>query len=313
MMAKGCGVYGVCSKGSGARPWVYAILVCVVFCLGMLLSVGVKAAEPKPKNALVIGVAPHTSARALFASYQPLRLFLQTRLQRDVRIVSAPNFEEFMRRALAGRYDIAITTGHQARLLQTDMGWLPLLTYQADFRVVWIKAANNQAIGRLEDLNGRKVLSLGPGSLTWLWSRQQLAERGVVPANVGFVNASDSVAELIVSGAAAGALSQAGVDQLNVNVGKQLHVFERSPSFLGRVYMLNPRLADEYTSLRQALDAFARTDAAQAYFQRSKLLGYRDVQLAELEAMEPYAQALREQIKGLDKARNMENARHDAK
>jgi len=298
----------------GTRPLGYAFLVYVVFCFCMLLSVGVNAAEPKQESELVIGIAPHTSARALFASYQPLRFFLQTHLRRDVRIVSAPNFEEFMRRALAGRYDIAITTGHQARLLQTDAVFLPLVTYQADFRVVWVKAANNQVIERLEDLNGRKVLSLGPGSLTWLWSRQQLAERGVAPAGVGFVSASDSVAELILAGGAAAAvLTQVGVDQLNVNISRQLQVFERSPSFLGRVYMLNSRMTDEYTSLRQALDAFALTDAAQAYFQRSKLLGYRDVQPAELEAMEPYAQALREQINIEGKAKHTGFVPHDAK
>lgn len=225
---------GVTLMEPGTRPWSRAFFVSVAFCFGLIVSVGVNAAEPKKESALVIGIAPHTSARALFASYQPLRIFLQTRLQHDVRIVSAPNFEEFMRRALAGRYDIAITTGHQARLLQTDAGFLPLLTYQADFKVVWVKAANNQAIERLEDLNGRKVLSLGPGSLTWLWSRQQLAERGVAPANVGFVSASDSVAELVLAGnAAAAVLAQAGVDQLNVNISRQLQVFERSPSFLG--------------------------------------------------------------------------------
>jgi phosphonate transport system substrate-binding protein len=250
----------------------------------------------------------------LLVSYQPLRLFLQTRLQRDVRIVSAPNFEEFLRRAMAGRYDIAITTGHQARLLQTDAGFLPLVTYQADFRVVWVKAANNQAIRRLEDLSGRKVLGLGAGSLTWLWSRQQLAERDVVPASVGFVSASDSVAELIASGAvAAAALSQANLDRLEARLSRQLQVFERSPSFLGRVYMLNPRHADDYATLRQALAAFALTDAAQMYFQRSKLMGYREVQSAELEAMEPYAQALREQIKDADRATQMESPPHDAK
>ncbi len=296
------------------RPWRHALLVFVAFCFGILLSEGLHAAVPKQESALVIGVAPHTSARALFTSYQPLRLFLQTRLQRDVRIVSAPNFEEFLRRALAGRYDIAITTGHQARLLQTDAGFLPLVTYQADFSVVWVKAANNRAIEKLEDLNGRKVLSLGPGSLTWLWSQQQLAERGVVPVAVGFVSASDSVAELIVSGAAAaGALSRAAVDQLGVNVSRQLQIFEQSPSFLGRVYMLNPRLAPEYVTLREALAVFALTEAAQAYFQRSKLLGYRDVQPAELAAMEPYAQALREKLTNNSKAKNTEYVPHDAK
>lgn len=297
---------------SGTRPRRYALLACVVFCFGMFFSLGVNAAEPKQDNALVIGIAPHTSARALFASYQPLRLFLQTRLQRDVRIVSAPNFAEFLHRALAGRYDIAITTGHQARVLQTDRGYLPLLTYQADFRVVWVKAVNNPNIHRLEDLNGRKVLSLGPGSLTGLWSQQQLAERGVVPASVDFVSASDSVIELIASGAVdAAALSQANIDRLSGNISSKLKVFEQSPSFLGRVYMLNPRLAHEYLTLREALAAFALTEAAQTYFQRSKLLGYRDVLPAELEIMEPYAQALREKLNDDIKAKNTENLAHD--
>lgn len=76
--------------------------------------------------------------------------------------------------------------------------------------------------------------------------------------------------------------------------------------------MLNSRLTDEHTSLRQALDAFAFTDAAQAYFQRSKLLGYRDVQPAELEAMEPYAQALREQLNDEGKAKHTGNVPHHA-
>ena len=291
------------------------LVICVVFCLGGgLLASGVKAAEPVSERGLLIGVAPHTSVRALFASYQPLSLFLQQALQRDVRIVSAPNFEEFLTRAMAGRYDIAITTGHQARLLQTDAGFLPLVTYQADFRVVWIKAANNHAIHRLEDLNGQKVLSLGPSSLTALWSAQQLAERGVVPAEIGYVSASDSVVELILAGSVkAAALSQANIDRLAPHVRQKLHIFESSPSFLGRVYMLNPRLADEYAAIRQALDAYARTEAAQDYFKNNQLVGYRDVPPAELELMEPYAQQLREQMKAQDKAKNTENPTHDAR
>ncbi len=300
----------------GTRPGVFALWVCVAFCFGLLVSSGVKAAEPKSGNGntFVIGVVPVNSARALFASYQPLRLFLQKHLQRDVRIVTAPNFEEFMRRALKGSYDLAITAGHQARALQTDAGFLPLVAYQADFRVVWVKAANNPAVMRLEDLNGRKVLSLGISSLAWLWGRQDLVERGVVPATVGFVSASDSVAEIILAGGASAAvLTQVGVDQLNVNVSRQLQVFERSPSFVGRVYMLNPRFVDEYSSLRQALDAFALTDAAQEYFQRSKLLGYRDVQPADLEAMEPYAHALREQLNDEGKVKRTEYVPNDAK
>ncbi|MEW5839336.1 MAG: PhnD/SsuA/transferrin family substrate-binding protein [Pseudomonadota bacterium] len=265
-------------------------------CLAWLLPLhSVWAAEVTSKRpALIVGIAPHTSARALFESYQPLRLFLQDELQCEVRIVSAPDFEEFLYRALNGRYDMAITTGHQARLMQMDAGWIPLVTYQADFRIVLLKAKNGSRIANLSDLHGRRFITLGPGSLTALWSQQHLQERSITPSRLGFVSASDSLAELIVSGAAdVGALSQAGVNQLPATLRDRLEIIERSPAFLGRTYILHPRLAGQYADLRSALDAFARSSSGQTYFQRSLLAGFRDVSPAELEVMEPYAKALR--------------------
>ncbi len=265
---------------------------------GLLLafpSIQSVAADSEARPPLVIGIAPHTSARALFSSYQPLRMFLINHLQRDVRVVSAPNFEAFLHRALDGRYDIVITTGHQARLLQKDAGWQPLVTYQADFSLVLIKATNNPKIKRVEDLDGRRFLTLGPGSLTALWGKQYLEERGIAPVEVDFVSASDSLAERVVAGAAdAGALSQTGVDQLASNLRQKIQVFEHGPSVLGRTYMLSPRLSDDYRLMRAALDAFAQADEGLSYFQRNQLGGYRDVLPSELEAMDRYAEELRQ-------------------
>lgn len=275
----------------------FALWVCMFFCLGMFTCFAVKADEPKPNTALVIGMVPVSNAQVLFESYNPLRLFLQTHLQREVRFVTAPDFAEFMRRALAGRYDIAICAGHQARLLQVDAGFLPLVTYQSSFQVYWVKAANNPAIARLEDLNGKKILDLGETSLAGIWSKQQLAQRGVVPAHVGSISSTDSIAEWIVSGKVdAGVLSTIGVAQLNENLQEKIQIFECSPVFMTRTYMLNPRLSGELEAIRAVLDAFALTDEGKAHFQHSKLLGFRDIDPAELAAMEPYARALRVQL-----------------
>jgi phosphonate transport system substrate-binding protein len=81
------------------------------------------------QESFILGVAPHTSARVILEMYQPLRLHLEKSLGNPVEVVTAPDFNEFARRALAQEYDLAITTGHQARLLQTDANYLPLLTY----------------------------------------------------------------------------------------------------------------------------------------------------------------------------------------
>lgn len=103
-------------------------LFCTLSLLCLLPAPG--QAAPAANAPFRIGVAPHSSARVIIEMYQPLRLHLEQALHLPVEIVTAPDFTEFARRAMAQQYDIAITTGHQARLLQTDAGYLPLLTLE---------------------------------------------------------------------------------------------------------------------------------------------------------------------------------------
>lgn len=64
--------------------------------------------------------------------YQPLRQQLEKALGMPVEIVTASDFTEFAKRLVSQEYDIAVTTGHQARLAQTDAGYIPLITYSAE-------------------------------------------------------------------------------------------------------------------------------------------------------------------------------------
>lgn len=106
-----------------------------------------------------LGVAPHTSARVILEMYQPLRLHLERALGQPVEVQTAPDFTEFGRRALNQEYDLAVTTGHQARFYQTEAGYLPLLTYKADFKAVAL-VAKDSPYRKPGDLNGTTVLGL---------------------------------------------------------------------------------------------------------------------------------------------------------
>ena len=146
-----------------------------------------------------IGVAPHSSARVIIEMYQPLRLYLEQVLQRPVEIVTAPDFTEFARRGMAQDYDIAITTGHQARLLQTDARYLPLLTYQADFKAVALVAADSR-YREPKDLASSTVIGLSASSLVTLWGQHWLLRNSVANATLRYVSASDSVGQLLLKG-----------------------------------------------------------------------------------------------------------------
>lgn len=268
------------------RDWLCAALAATLF----------ETARAQSAPAFRLGVAPHTSARVILEMYQPLRLFLEQTLKRPVEVVTAPNFTEFARQMLAQAYDLAITTGHQARLAQTDAQYTPLITYAADFRSV-IVVAEQGPITTAAQLKGQALLGLSPTSLVTLWGQHWLAQRGVTQ-KPSYVSASDSVARQVLEGqAAAGFISLANYQNLPRDMQSRLRFLVISAPMAGRVYVLNARHSARHAALHDALLRFAASPAAQTYFAHYKLDGYRELRAGELEAMTPYANEVRASLK----------------
>jgi phosphonate transport system substrate-binding protein len=252
-------------------------------------------------NILRLGIAPHTSARVIIEMYQPLRLHLEKELGQPVEVVTAPDFTEFARRALAQDYDLVITTGHQARLFETDAQYTPLVTYAADFRAVALVAGNSK-IKKVTDLRGGKVLGLSPTSLVTLWGQHWLKQNGLADLPIQYVSASDSVARLLLAGeASVGFTSLANYQQLPSKVQSQLRFLAISDKLAGRVYLLNKRQATNQEKIEKALWSFADSEEGKNYFEKFKLEGYRKLKPKELDAMDPYAAEVRLQLQNSSK------------
>lgn len=265
-------------------------LLCALLCLPLLAQAAPDAAA---QAAFRIGVAPHSSARVILEMYQPLRQHLEQALNKPVEIVTAPDFTEFARRAVAQQYDIAITTGHQARLLQSDAGGLPLLTYKSDFKAVALVAANSR-YREPKDLAGTPVLGLSSSSLVTLWGQHWLHRNSVDATTMRYVSASDSVGQLLLKGeGSVGFMSLANYLNLAGPVRDQLRVLAESLPMAGRVYVLNSRHARRSEQISAALWAFADTPQAKQYFTKYQLGGYRALEPRELVALEPYANEVR--------------------
>ncbi len=264
---------------------------CLALCL--LLSCAVQAQQGAVFR---LGIAPHTSARIILEMYQPLRLQLEKALGMPVEVVTAPDFTEFARRMLRQEYDIAVTTGHQARLSQTDADYIPLLTYSADFRAVAL-VAGNSSYKSAKDLKGKPVLGLSSTSLVTLWGQHWLKQNGILEP-LRYVSASDSVARIVLSGeAAAGFTSLANYQSLPRDTQSQLRFLVISESLAGRVYMLNKRYLTRKDTIDSALASFAQGAEGKQYFEKYKLEGYRKLKPKELEAMDPYAAEVRHTLK----------------
>ena len=259
----------------------------------MLLTARVVQAE----EAFIIGVAPHTSARVILEMYQPLREYMGKVLGKPVKITTAPDFNMFALRGLAQEFDIAITTGQQARLLQVDAQYIPLLTYKADFKSMALVAANGP-IKNVADLKGKQVLGLSKTSQVTIWGQRWLKEKKIDTAPMKYVSASDSVAQLVIKDeAAAGFVSLANYQKLTPEVRSQLRILAESKPMAGRVYMLNRRNAAMLKKIDKMLWDFAATPKAQEYFKVNKLEGYRKLRASELKEMDPYADEVRKVLR----------------
>lgn len=248
-------------------------------------------------NTFKVGIAPHTSARVILEMYQPLRHHLERTLGQPVDIQTAPDFTEFGRRALNQEYDIAVTTGHQARLYQTDAGYLPLLTYKADFKAVALVAKDNK-YRKPSDLNGATVLALSPTSLVSLWGVRWLKSNNIKELTVRYVSAADSVSRQVLAGDAALAFtSLANFQKLPAEQQEALRIVAESEAMAGRVYLLNKRQSGQQAKVEAALWSFAGSEEGHKYFEQNKLEGYRKLRPKELEAMEPYAAETRQILK----------------
>jgi phosphonate transport system substrate-binding protein len=244
-----------------------------------------------------IGVAPHTSARVIVEMYQPLRQFLEKSLGRPVEVVTAADFTEFARRGLEQKFDLAVTTGHQAQLFASDAGYLPLLTYKADFKAVILVAASSP-IREPRDIAGTTVIGLSPSSLVTIWGQHWLYRNSVANVNLRYVSASDSVAQLVLNGeASAGMTSLANFENLKPAIRDKLRILDQSLPLAGRVYVLNKRNGAIKEKVDAALWAFSETPEAKQYFLKFKLDGYRKLEPRELLAMAPYANEVRQVLK----------------
>lgn len=237
----------------------------------------------------IIGVAPHTSPRIILEMYAPLRLHLENALGIPVELVTAPDFDLFLQRGLDREFDLAVTTGHQARLLQLDAHYIPIMTYNADFKAVVLVRAG-EGVYQLSDFNAQKILGLSRVSLVTLWGEHWLEKNGLNVKSIKYVSASDSLAQLIVAGeAGAGFTSLANFQKLNPDLQKKLKIFAESETLAGRIYVLNNRRAKMKAQVESSLWSYAETPEAKQYFATCHLGGYRLLKPGELEAMDRYA------------------------
>lgn len=256
------------------------------------------AAESRP---LEIGLVPNVSPRALFQAYQPLREFLEKRLQRPVQLYTAPDFKDFYTRTGQGEFDIVVTPPHFARAAQVEAGYVPMLQYQTPLKAIVV--APNDGVSQLEELKGKRLAIVGDVAIVTLMAERALMRRGLkLGADVIIQNhtAHNNAVLSMKRGEAEAAVIGSGPYLL---MPEETRAGTRIIADLGHspnaTFMAHPRQGKEaIDTIRHALEEFAETVDGKAFMNRYGYQGFKPVTPRELSAMDEYSMAAK-RIMGL--------------
>jgi phosphonate transport system substrate-binding protein len=211
-------------------------------------------------NQLDIGVVPYTSARALVASYEPIRLYLEQALGRPVKIYTAPGFKPFFLNAEKGYYDLVISPAHFARLLQKEHKFTPLLRYSAGGRGL-IMTALNSPVKTPQDLRGKVIALPDQLSLASIICMSNLLDNGLQPG-VDFqlldVPSFASAILAVQKGDAVAAVSAPGaLAQMPPELRDSVRPVLDTGEYINLIYLVHPRLGnDTAEQIKKALYKF---------------------------------------------------------
>lgn len=212
---------------------------------------------------LSVGLLPYLSPAALLAAFRPLREHLERRLARTVDMRSSRDFATQADDVRRGAFDVAILPAHLARLAQLDWQW-QVLVATVDMLVVQAMVRESSPLRAPTDLDGRRVGTLDPLTLTASVARRWIADQRVAPVfvTVPSINSGMQQLERGEIDVMVGADTQFGI--LPPEVRRRLRPIARIDEIPGPLWIARPALPRaDVEPLRRALLDF-EPDAGQA-------------------------------------------------
>lgn len=260
------------------------------------------AQGPAPARSLLLGVLPITSTRVLLKNYQHVAAYLERRLGMRIELETAPDFQTFHRKTLESRYDMIVTAPHLGRHAELDAGYLPLARYSAQHRTL-IVMSKARPVRKAEELRGGSMAMIDSLTLASTEAHAWLRARGLQPGadySVVLTPTPASAAHALVNGQTLLAVSSPqGLLNTPKELRDEIEVFVALPDMPSLMWLGHGRVNRLLPQITQALLAFA-ADApdGQPFFEATGYQGLREVQTAELQAVDVHLPRLRGMMGG---------------
>lgn len=156
--------------------------------MGLVIAVCITAGslahadEQKNDKVLVFGFLPILSTEKLVARFGPLVDYLSAKLGQPIRLETAPDYAEFLRRTNEEkRYDLLFTAPHFYYLAQRQAGYRVIVRVDESVMQAYIVTPKTSGIKQLSELRGKRIATPDPLALGTVLIRDTLTKAGLDP------------------------------------------------------------------------------------------------------------------------------------
>ena len=249
------------------------------------LSLPVGATPP-----LRLGVFPYISAEQLVQLYQPLRDYLQTETGQPIRLLSAPDFRQFIQRTGDGRYDIVITAPHLGRRAQQQHGY-HWIGFTGNRSTAVFVAPRNGPVQQLRDLAGRRLALPPRVAIVHQLALEKLEslDLGSRVTPVTFPSHDRALYALLHAKTDAAAIGRPTWLRYAAPDKDSLRVIGEGEEIPGFAVLFNARMPPELGArLREAFYRFGQSPAGKKWFESTGLQDIRPPRKTELQRLDHY-------------------------
>lgn len=247
--------------------------------LGLLTPTWGQERNP-PIKPLVVGLMPYLTTRTLLANYQPIAQALENELHQPVQLLTAPDFDTFVKRVFDGEYDLALLAPHYARLASKDYGYTPLLVHKSPIRGVLVTASTRPLLN-FNELRGQDIAVVDRSALIAIAAVASLAEEGLREhfdyRFVETVSHSSALYNAINGKARAALVSYSTLLLSPPELQQETIIWKDLANIPGQFYIAHSRLPQvRQQAIKGALLAFEKSKEGRAFFEKTRHGGLRE-------------------------------------
>lgn len=269
-------------------------------CILLLLSNIARASNDNNVKPLRVGMLPSLSLQKLFYRFKPLQAYLTRVLQRPVILLTATDFETYIRRASEYEYDLYFAAPHMAALAEAESGYRRISMFTRDLSGYMI-VRRSSSIRKIEDLKGRTVSVPEPLAIVTMMGEVLLEQHHLQPGkdvHMDYTSTHNNAILALSTGKADAAVVSTGIfDIARPSIRSKLRILATTNTASHLMFMASPKLPQrEYEQVKQAMLRFTAIGPGKEFFRRAPYGDMTRIHDVDMQNMQTYIKKLKQRL-----------------